>query len=65
MKVETNLKAGDFLSQLSSGLEQVGSYISHVISEADAQATQLTGDLIYTSSAIVDCVNAKIQQRYR
>ena len=63
MIVRTNLKAGDLLNDLASGVQSAGIYVGNLINEANAQATQLTNSAVTTVSDVIDCLNTKRQAK--
>lgn len=63
MKVKTDIRAGDVLDDIARGVERAGTYFSQLITQADAQASQLTSDIYLVSSSLVNCVNESIQKR--
>lgn len=63
MKVRTDLRAGEVLDDIARGVEKAGAYLSQLITQADAQASQLTGDIYSTTTALISCVNESLQKR--
>jgi hypothetical protein len=65
MQVRTNLCAGEFVDDVVNSLNRAGNYLAQVIKEADAQASQLTSDVIFVSSSLADCLNTSLRNRTR
>lgn len=63
MRVQTDIKAGELLDDIARGVEQAGVYLSQLISQADRQASQLTGDVYTASTSVFNCVNDALQRR--
>lgn len=62
MKVRTDLKAGDLMADITRMAQQAGNYLSQVITQADAQASQLTNDIYQTTTSLVSCMNESLQK---
>ncbi len=63
MHVRTDINAGGLMDDVGQGIKNAGSYLAQLLTEADAQATQVANDAIYFSTSLADCMNTKIQAR--
>lgn len=63
MRVQTDIKAGELLDDIARGVQQAGSYLSQLITQADQQASQLTNDVYTAGTSVFNCVNAALQKR--
>jgi hypothetical protein len=63
MKVQTDIRAGELMDDIARGVEQAAEYVSQAITQADAQASQLTGDVYVTMTSLFNCLNESLQKR--